>query len=175
MVTYTEWHIPDAVLINWYSWLWARGCSKHVENLNKHIEKELCVKLVIYQESYKMHGPQNLKQSSCFLTSWERIKHFFSCGALTRFWVLASSFEALRWHSLDTQQSVDLLQTSDQSDAQTFNWQRTTLTTYRHPSPGGIRTKNPSKWAGADPRLRPRGHWDRQSVKPHAKIQTKTQ
>jgi hypothetical protein len=28
--------------------------------------------------------------------------------------------------------------------------------------PGGIRTHNPSKRAAADPRFRPRGHWDRQ-------------
>ena len=24
---------------NWFSWWWARGCSKHVENLNKYMEK----------------------------------------------------------------------------------------------------------------------------------------
>jgi hypothetical protein len=29
---------------------------------------------------------------------------------------------------------------------------------------GGIRTRNPSKQAVANPRLRPRGHWDRQPV-----------
>jgi len=29
-------------------------------------------------------------------------------------------------------------------------------------APGGIRTRNPSKRAAADPRLRLRGHWDRQ-------------
>ena len=34
-------------------------------------------------------------------------------------------------------------------------------TTDRYPCPGGIRTRNPSKRAAADPRLRPRGHWDR--------------
>ena len=28
----------------------------------------------------------------------------------------------------------------------------------------GIRTHNPSKRAGADPRLRPRGHWNRQTL-----------
>ena len=28
-------------------------------------------------------------------------------------------------------------------------------------APGGIRTRNPSKRAAADPPLRPRGHWDR--------------
>jgi hypothetical protein len=30
-------------------------------------------------------------------------------------------------------------------------------------APGGIRTRNRSKRAAADPRLRPRGHWDRQN------------
>jgi hypothetical protein len=34
---------------NWFSWWWAWGFSKRVENGNKH-RKELCVKLVIYQE-----------------------------------------------------------------------------------------------------------------------------
>jgi hypothetical protein len=28
-------------------------------------------------------------------------------------------------------------------------------------APGGIRTHDPSKLAAEDPRLRPRGHWDR--------------
>jgi hypothetical protein len=31
-------------------------------------------------------------------------------------------------------------------------------------APGGIRTHNPCKRAAADPRLRPRGHWDRPHV-----------
>jgi hypothetical protein len=26
----------------WFSWWWARGCSKHVENWNKHIRKKNC-------------------------------------------------------------------------------------------------------------------------------------
>jgi hypothetical protein len=35
---------------NWFSWWCVRGCSKHVEKWNKHIEKKvLCVKLVIYK------------------------------------------------------------------------------------------------------------------------------
>ena len=39
--------------------------------------------------------------------------------------------------------------------------QHTTFTRDRHPCPGRIRTRNPSKRAAADSRLRPRGHWDR--------------
>jgi hypothetical protein len=35
---------------NWFSWWWARVCSKNVENWNKHIGKELCVKLAIYKK-----------------------------------------------------------------------------------------------------------------------------
>jgi hypothetical protein len=34
---------------NWFSWWWARRCSKHTEKWNAHIEKELRVKLVIYK------------------------------------------------------------------------------------------------------------------------------
>jgi hypothetical protein len=33
----------------WFSWWWAWGYSKHVQNWKKHIEKELCVKLFIYK------------------------------------------------------------------------------------------------------------------------------
>ena len=40
---YTEWHIPDVVLINLFSWWWAHGCPKHVENINKHTLKRNCV------------------------------------------------------------------------------------------------------------------------------------
>jgi len=32
-----------------------------------------------------------------------------------------------------------------------------------HALTGGIRTRNRSKWAAVDPRLRPRCHWDRRS------------
>jgi hypothetical protein len=48
---------------NWFSWWWALGCSKHVEDWNKHIrKKELCVRLVIYQNYTEMqHGQQNIK------------------------------------------------------------------------------------------------------------------
>jgi len=32
--------IPDVVLIQLSSWGWAQGCSKHVEDSNKHIIEE---------------------------------------------------------------------------------------------------------------------------------------
>jgi len=53
--------------------------------------------------------------------------------------------EASPSHS-DAPQSLGLIWTSDQPDAQTSTWQHTTVTTDIHSS-GGIRTRNPSKRA----------------------------
>jgi hypothetical protein len=55
----------------------------------------------------------------------------------------------------NTPHSVWILWTSDQPDTETFS-----LTTHIL-APGAIPTHNPSKRAVADPRRRPRGHWDR--------------
>jgi len=67
--------------------------------------------------------------------------------------------EASRSHS-DTPHLVEILWTSDQSDAETCTWQQTALTRDNH-APGGIRSRTPNKRATEDPRNRPRGHWDR--------------
>jgi hypothetical protein len=56
--------------------------------------------------------------------------------------------------------TVGLLWTSDQPVAQTSTWQHAAFTTDRHPCPGEIWTHNPSKRAAAEPRHRPRRHWD---------------
>ena len=42
-VTYTRWCV-DTIR---FSWLWALGCSKHVEKWNKQIHRKKCVKFVI--------------------------------------------------------------------------------------------------------------------------------
>jgi hypothetical protein len=68
--------------------------------------------------------------------------------------------ESSRSHS-DTPHSVGIIWRSDQSDIETSTCQHTTLTRDRHPCPDGIRTRSSSKRAAADPRLRPRGPWDR--------------
>ena len=68
--------------------------------------------------------------------------------------------EASQSHS-DTPQSVGLLRTSDQLVAETSTC--TTHSTHNRQTsmlPIGIRTHNLSRRAAADPRLRPRGHWD---------------
>jgi hypothetical protein len=67
--------------------------------------------------------------------------------------------EASRSHS-DIPRSVGLLWTSDQPVAETSDNTQHSQETNIH-APGGIRTHNPSQRAAADPRLRPRGHWDR--------------
>jgi hypothetical protein len=38
---------------NWFSWWWARDCSKHVENWNKHIEKRIVRQVVHLRELYR--------------------------------------------------------------------------------------------------------------------------
>jgi len=50
---------------NWFSWWWARGCSKHVENWNKYIEKNCASSCSFTRNHNKMHGRQNIK-------SWRR-------------------------------------------------------------------------------------------------------
>ena len=63
--------------------------------------------------------------------------------------------EASRSHS------VGLHWTSDQPDAETSSWQHSQDTdTHAH---GGIRTHNASKRTAADPRLTPRGRWNRRT------------
>jgi len=64
--------------------------------------------------------------------------------------------EASQSHS-DTPHSVRLLWTSDQPDAQTSTCQHSQETDIHVPN--GIRTRNPSKRAAADPRRRLKLHW----------------
>jgi len=65
-----------------------------------------------------------------------------------------------RFTIIHTQYSIGLLWASDQPDAETSTWQHTTLKTDIH-VPGGILSHIVSKRVAADPRLRPRGRWDR--------------
>ena len=60
----------------------------------------------------------------------------------------------------ETPQSVGLVWTSDQPDAETFTLQNTHWQETDSHEPGGIRTLNPSKQAATDPPIRRRGHWD---------------
>jgi hypothetical protein len=39
---------------NWFSWWWAHGCPKHVENRNKHIRKNCASIWFIYKDYTKM-------------------------------------------------------------------------------------------------------------------------
>jgi hypothetical protein len=62
-----------------------------------------------------------------------------------------------------TLNSVGLLWTSDRPVAEPSTWQHTTQHKQGgdNHNPGRIWTRNPRKRAAADPRLRPRGPWDR--------------
>jgi hypothetical protein len=73
---------------NWFSWWWIRGCSKHVENWNKHTEKELWVKLVIYKRAKFLTGRHKRKWRHYFLSpdwllpNWRRHRQQRCCPFL---------------------------------------------------------------------------------------------
>jgi len=46
---------------NWFSWWWARGCSKHVENWTKYIEKNCASSWSFAKNHNKMHRQQNIR------------------------------------------------------------------------------------------------------------------
>jgi hypothetical protein len=76
-----------------------------------------------------------------------------------------SHFEIILRHShSDTPHSVGLLWTSEWSVGKTSTWQHIILARDRYPNLGGIRTRNPSKLAAADPHLRPHGYGDRHTT-----------
>jgi hypothetical protein len=66
-------------------------------------------------------------------------------------------------HSHTHTQSVGLLRTSDQPDAETSTWQYTTLTTDRHPWPQRDSYPQQQQASSRRPILRPRVHRDRQA------------
>jgi len=69
------------------------------------------------------------------------------------------SLYSASWSHSDTPHSVELLWTSDQSDAGISPWHHTTPTRNKHSYPGEIRTHNLRKQATADPRFRSCGQF----------------
>ena len=58
---------------NWFSWWWARGCSKHVENWNKYIEKKYASSWSYTKNRNKMHVQQNII-FRCICWSFQKLK-----------------------------------------------------------------------------------------------------
>ena len=54
---------------NWFSWWRARGCSKHVENINKHVGKNCASSRSFTKNHNEMHGQQNIKD-------WKKLSIF---------------------------------------------------------------------------------------------------
>jgi hypothetical protein len=55
-------------LYNWFSWWWAQGCSKHVDNWNKYIEKNFASFWSFTENHNKKHGQRNIKFNCCCTT-----------------------------------------------------------------------------------------------------------
>ena len=70
-VTYTEWHIPDVVLIQLILLMISTGLVETCRELKyTYRKKELSVKLVIYKNYTEMHGQQNIKLTIRIRRTW---------------------------------------------------------------------------------------------------------
>jgi hypothetical protein len=88
---------------NWFSWWWARGCSKHVESWNKHIKKNCTSSWSFTKNHNKMHGQQNIKScdttvavSSCSLSN-ERVGLSITDQSLSTVHTLLQTV-CVQWH-----------------------------------------------------------------------------
>jgi hypothetical protein len=52
---------------NWFSWWWARGYTKHVENWNKYIEKNCASSWSFTKNHDKVHGRQHINFQYVFV------------------------------------------------------------------------------------------------------------
>jgi hypothetical protein len=57
----TQNDIHQMYWYNWFSWWWARGCSKHLENWNKYIENNCASSWPVTKNYNEKHGQQNIK------------------------------------------------------------------------------------------------------------------
>ena len=54
---------------NWFSWRWARGCSKLVKDWNKYIEKNCTSSWSFAMNHNRMHGQQNTRVGTLILAT----------------------------------------------------------------------------------------------------------
>jgi hypothetical protein len=85
---YNFWYMSLCVGDRWFSWWWARGCSKHVENWNKYIENNCASSWSFTKNHNRMDGQQNLK--NCFSVYMGLVFLFFIvCWTSTLMWIKA--------------------------------------------------------------------------------------
>ena len=54
---------------NWLSWWWARGCSKHVQNWNKHIEENCASNWSLPMNHNRIYGKKYIKNETFIVVS----------------------------------------------------------------------------------------------------------
>ena len=79
---------------NWFSWWWARGCSKHVENWNKYIEKNCASSWSFTKNHTNMHGQQNINKKSLLVTCRNKMPSRCNRGFYCRSYCLLNMFRA---------------------------------------------------------------------------------
>ena len=144
-IQYTQWRMNNYTydyMYNFTLYLSYISCSQNL--------------MIIIRNIYKKKWNSQHRIGCNYSNTLLQNQFFFSCGTSARFRFMASSYRASRSHSLG------LLWMSDQPDAETTDTHNAHKTDIL--AAGGIRTRNNSKQAAADPRLRPRGHRDRHNT-----------
>ena len=150
-----EWVLEagDLKWTSWNSWNW------NIET-NMDVEKVLWtsgwIRGVWKYDKFLVAVSTNHLKTGIEWISKKYVKLLFLVGQQPLVGQAFLIIEASRSHS-DTPQMAEQLWTSDHPLPDNIHQSKETGI---HDT-GGIRTRNPNKWAGADPRLRPRGNWVR--------------
>jgi hypothetical protein len=79
---------------NWFSWWWARGCSKHVQNWNKYIRKKNCASSWSFTRIIRFSCRPNLEISCCNSVNSFNLPFFYVkyCGLQAKYTQITSNF-----------------------------------------------------------------------------------
>ena len=89
-------------VLQWYnqfSWWWAHGCPKHVENRNKHLRKKLCIKFVYLQRSMPMAGFEPIILASV----WPQTNTLESAATRISYNAFFIGIQYVQWYNGDIQ------------------------------------------------------------------------
>jgi hypothetical protein len=86
---------------NWFSWWWALGCKKHVENWNKYLEKNCSSIWSFTKNRNEMHGLQNIYKYTFHVAAFRFLMWFKDKGKPPVYFPTAGKCEVVPVHSIN--------------------------------------------------------------------------